>query len=703
LWVWFLIQIAQNHLKTCIKAIKGKNNYMKLLQPFKLGSVELKNRIIMPAIHNGFCENGYITEKAINYYRERALGGVGLIITGTCTIDPYPGYWSMKAKARIGEQDKRRGNFNEIELGDDKFIPGHSLLVKAVHEAGAKIGVQIIHFGRNEWSEWLPIAPSAIPSFLTGITPREMNLDDIQEVKGFFASASRRAKEAGYDLVEVSGGYLITQFFSPLGNMRKDEYGGSFENRMRFGLEVIEAVRREVGADFPIMMRFPGSEFMPGGNTSIDAQRFACRLEESGVNAFDVTGGAHETNMPQITMNVPPGAFTYLAQGIKQATNVPVVACNRINDPLLAEEILLNDSADLIGMARPLVADPELPNKVAQGRYSEIRKCVGCNQGCLDNIFAGKKITCTVNARVGREKETEIKPAEKCRKVLVIGAGVSGMEAARVAAARGHNVTLWEMTDELGGQILKAGAAPGRSDLLNIVNYYRATLSASQVNIAFNKEASSDAIRALAPDFVIFSTGAKPIIPPISGINSRHVLEAGKVLREQVELGHRVVIIGAGAVGCEVGMRIALMGTIDSRTIRFLLLHEAETVERIKYLATHGTKEVVIIEMDKSAGRGLGNSTRWFMLNEMKQLGIKIMTSTIAKSVVPDGILVTQSDGQEKLIPCDNVVIAVGSRPDNALYNEIKDEFPSALLGDAGRVRTALDAIREGFDAGYKI
>ncbi len=678
---------------------------MKLLQPYKIGKVDLKNRIIMPAMHTGFCEGGYIKDQAINYYRERARGGVSLIIVGGCVIDPYPSYWSLKANAEL-EIDKRRVLVEEMGLGDDKFIPGHKLLVKAVHEEGAKIGAQLMHLGRVERSEWLPISASAVPSSLTGVIPREMTIGDIKEAIGLFAAAARRVKEAGYDLVEVigGGGYLLSQFLSPIVNFRTDEYGGSFENRARFAVEVIMAIRQAVGPDFTIMVRMGGNDFVPGSSNIEDAKRYAQLLEEAGADALNVTGGWHETNVPQITMNVPPGAFVYLAQGIKPAVNVPVVACNRINDPFLAEEILVNGRADLIGMARGLMADPELPKKIAEGRYYEIRKCVGCNQGCLDNIFQGKKATCMVNSQVGRENETKLVRVEVRKKVLVIGGGAAGMEAARVAALRGHAVTLWEKNDKLGGQILKAGAVPGRGDLLNIIDYLEKSLALLEVEVELNKEVRADEIREFAPEYIIFASGANPTIPSIPGIKGEHVIEAGKILMESVEIGRRIIILGGGAVGCEVGIHIAHMGTIDSDTIRFLLLNDAENVETIKSLALHGTKEIVILEMDKTAGRGLGNSTRWFILKELKQMGVRIMTSTVAKSIVPEGVVVTRADGQEELIAGDNVILAIGSSSENSLYQELKDEYPSTcLIGDAKQVRTLVDSIREGFDAGFSI
>ena len=663
---------------------------MKLLQATKIGGLELRNRIVMPAINLGYCEDGYIGERLINFYRERAQGGAGLIVVGGCGVDPYPLH-------------------GMIDLGDDRFVPGHRQLTGVIKGAGARVGAQLYHGGRYASSRATgrqPIAPSAIPSTIFRETPREMTGEDIRQVIADFAAAARRAKEAGYDLVEViaSAGYLICQFFSPVSNRRHDEYGGSFENRSRFGEEVVRAVRRAVGEGFPIMVRLTGNEFIPGGNTNKEIRLFARRLQEAGADAFDVTGGWHESRVPQITMHLPPGAYTYLAQGIKQAVDVPVVACNRVNDPWLAETILVQGRADLVGMARGLMADPELPKKVMEGRYREIRKCVGCNQGCLDATFRGKGCACLVNARVGREGETEIKPADDRKKVLVIGGGAAGMEAARVAAERGHRVTLWEKGDRLGGQLLLAGAVPDRADLLNLVEYLQESLNVLGVSVVLNQEATLEAVKTFAPEAVVVATGARPAIPSIPGVGLGHVVEGWEVLGGQVELGRRVAIIGGGAVGCELGLYIARMGTIDADTVRFLLLNEAEPVETIRDLANRGVKEVVILEMDRAAGRGLGLSTRWIVLQDLARMGVTIKTSTTAQAIVPGGVLISRPDGQQDMLPADTVVIAVGAKSESDLYDELRTVFPAVYpAGDASRPRTALEAIREGFDVGCSL
>jgi 2,4-dienoyl-CoA reductase (NADPH2) len=323
----------------------------------------------------------------------------------------------------------------------------------------------------------------------------------------------------------------------------------------------------------------------------------------------------------------------------------------------------------------------------------------------LDNVFREKSCTCLVNSRVGREAETKISPAATSKKVLVVGGGVAGMEAARVAASRGHDVTLWEKKALVGGALMKAGAVPDRIDLYDLVDYLIESLSVLGVNVKLNQEAKVEEIRSFAPDVVVFATGSTPFMPPIPGIELGHVVEAGEILLGKVkEIGRRVVIVGGGAVGCEIGIYIAKQGTIDSDMVKFLLLNEAEAPETIKELATRGTKEVYILEMDKAAGRGLGISTRWSMLQDLKRMGVNILTSTVVQTIKPDGVVITRADGKPDKIPADSVIIAVGSQSENWLYEELQGEFPEVyLIGDARKVRTALDAVREGFDIGYSI
>ncbi|MDH7498286.1 MAG: FAD-dependent oxidoreductase, partial [Syntrophomonadaceae bacterium] len=580
---------------------------MRLFEPVRIGGVEVRNRIAMPAMHLGYCPGEQVGERIIEFYRERAEGGAGLIVVGGCNIDQHA-YVDMPS------------------LRDDSFIAGHRRLARAIQEQGARACAQLFHpggYASQAVTGVEPMGPSEMVSGLTGERVRGMTVADIEEVIGRFAAAARRAAQAGYDMVEViaSVGYLIPQFFSPVTNRRTDRYGGSFENRARFGREVVRAVREAVGPEVPVLVRLSGHDFVPGGNTNREWAQFAALLEEEGADAFDVTGGWHESRVPQISMAVPPGAFAYLARGVRQAVSVPVIACNRINDVWLAERLLAAGCADLVGMARGLMADPELPRKAREGRVDLVRKCIGCNQGCLDAIFGGRSCTCTVNARVGREAETRLHPAVVVKRVLVVGGGPAGMEAARVAAARGHQVSLWEREEELGGQLPLAASPPDRQDFFDFLDYLSVALFELGVDVETGVEATVERVKDFQPDAVVVATGARPARPSLPGAGLPLVKDAWEVLAGKTEVGQRVVVVGGGATGCEVATFIARLGTADAEAVRFLLVNGAEPPETIRALTLRGGIPVTVVEQEKTAGKGLGRSTRWIVLQDMQRMG----------------------------------------------------------------------------------
>ena len=657
-----------------------------LFQPVSIGLLELKNRLVMPAMHLGYCDNGFVTGRLVDFYRERALGGAGLIVVGGCAIDDH-GYNSM------------------IKISNDDYIPGLTGLVEVVHSGGAAIAAQLFQPGRYSYSYNVgiqPVAPSALPSRLTGQVPRELGLDEIYQAIDSFVAAAGRAKQAGFDAVEVIGsaGYLISQFLSPITNQRDDEFGGDFQRRMRFGLELAARIKQVCGQDFPLMFRVTGNEFMPGGNTNDEMGVFCRELEKAGVDAINVTGGWHETSVPQITMGVPRGAFAYLARGIKEAVNIPVVACNRINDPWLAAELINDGVADLVGVARGMIADPKFANKVKDGLAEDIRPCIGCNQGCLDAIFNGGSVACLVNARAGKEARHKLVPAVRPKRVLVVGGGPAGLEAARVCAERGHQVTLWERELEFGGQLNLAAAPPGRCEFLSFIDYLTARLATLNVDLEVGHEATAEKVLDFGADAVIMATGASPLIPPIPGVDGDNVVQAWDVLSGIAPVGKKVVIIGGGAVGCETALYLGQKGTIDPETFHFLAVNRAETWEKIISLATRGTKDITLVEMQKSLGADIGMSTRWIILQEMKRNGIKSVTRATVLSINEQGVLIKRGD-QEELLTADTVVLAAGSRPDSELCEQIKEKVKEVyLIGDAVIPRKALDAVHQGYLAG---
>jgi len=665
--------------------------YPYLFSPININGMELKNRIVMTAMHLGYTPEGEVTDRLIDFYALRAKGGVGLIIVGGCPIDEYGGMSSM------------------ICLHDDRYIPGLEKLVRAVQGDGAKIAAQLYQAGRYTHSVMIggrkPFSASAVRSKLTGETPRALDLEEIPGVQDRFAEAADRARRAGFDAVEILGsaGYLISQFLSPVTNKREDRYGGPLENRMRFGIEVVEKVRSAVGSDYPIIMRLAGNDFMEGGCTNLEAGIFAEALEKAGVDLFNITGGWHETRVPQLTMNVPRGAYVYLARGIKARVETPVLASNRINDPDMAEEILRNGEADMVTMARGLLADPDLPRKARDGRARLIYHCIACNQGCFDEIFSLRPATCLVNPMAGRERERSVDQAETAKKILVIGGGVAGMKAACVAAERGHNVTLVEQTNRLGGQILLNWRVPGREEMATTALDLARNLRNVGVEIVLNRKVDIPFAKEMKPDAIVVATGARPILPDIPGVEKEHVFQAWDVLGGTLGVGRRVVVVGGNAVGLETALYLARIGTLAPEVLHFLVANRAESVETISELLNRGSKEVTVVEMTGKAGKDIGLSTRWTIMAELRRLGVTIMTNTRAAAVREDGLETEKEDG-EGFLPADSIVLAVGANAENGLVKELEGLAPEVYaIGDAKSPRKAMEAIREGFEVGITL
>ncbi|MFZ5631980.1 MAG: FAD-dependent oxidoreductase [Bacillota bacterium] len=661
-----------------------------LFKPIKIGSLEIKNRISMPAIHHSYTPDGFVNDRLVKYYETRARGGAGLIIVGGCSID------------QLGTGPKMIG------LHDDKYIEGLQRLTAAVKGAGAKIAAQLYQAGRYTHSSLTgqqPVAPSPVASRLTREVPREMTPEDIQAVIESFAGAALRARKAGFDAVEIiaSAGYLICQFLSPLTNQRTDQYGGTWENRCRFGIEVVRRVKERAGRDFPVLVRLSGNDFMPGSNTNKEAAMFAVELEKAGADCFNVTGGWHETKVPQITGDLPRGGFAYLAWGVKSVVGVPVIASNRINDPRVAEQILKNGQADMVNIGRPLIADPEFPNKAASGDLGSIRKCLACNQGCMDMVFTMGEVHCIINPMAGREYEITVEPAAQPRKVLVIGGGPAGLEAARTAASRGHSVTLWEKGPRLGGQIHYAARPTGKQEFLGLVDYYEHQLQAGGVKVLLNREATAGNVTGENADVVVLATGARPSAAPFPVTAGDKMVSALDVLAGNAALGRNVVVIGGGAVGCETAITIAGTGTLSADNLKFLMENEAESYETLIRLLNRGTKNVTVVELLKGIGRDIGISTRWVVMKNIKRLGINVIDQARVKEVNDRGVVI-EREGQESLIPADTVVLAVGARPVNELAGQLQGRVPELhIIGDAVSPRKLTEAIREGFEVGRKI
>ena len=664
-------------------------NLRYLFKPIMIGTMELKNRIAMPAINHGYSEDGHVNDRLVAYYAARARGGVGLITIGGCAVHE----WGR--------------SFRNIGIYDDTFNEGLNKLTDAAHKADAKIVAQLYHAGGYAKLQEIgaqPMAPSAIPSKYTHETPREMTAEDISTAKESFIQAAQRAKTVGFDGVEIIGsaGYLIAEFLSPYTNQRTDEYGGSWENRSRFLVEIVREIHEQVGCDFPVIVRLSGNDFITGGNANSNAVRLAQWLERNGVNAINVTGGWHESKIPQTTGALPTGGYAYLAAGIKKAVRIPVIASNRINDPVEAERIIALGFADMVNMGRALLADPELPNKAREGREKEIRRCIACGQGCYDRRFSGQDVCCMINYETGRELELVKQNVVKIKRILVVGGGVAGMEFALQAASRGHKVTLWEKRDRLGGQIHYASKAIGKHDFKYLLDYQIHMLAISAVKVELNKEATVENILEFRPDAVVVAAGSEPINAPFAiesdGIN---VVQANEVLLGDYIPGQKVVVVGGGAVGCETAVFLADQGTLSAEQTKFLMLHKAETDEVIHDLLKHGTREVTVVEMMKDVGKDIGISTRWVVKKHINQLGISCLTEAKVVRVTDEKVYVQMADGEGKMLAADTVVLAIGSRSKDNLVKEIGDRVKEVyVIGDAvkpGKIsRCICDAVELG-------
>ncbi|MBC8438729.1 MAG: FAD-dependent oxidoreductase [Deltaproteobacteria bacterium] len=662
-----------------------------IFEPIIINKLKIKNRIYLPAMHLGMAQNFEVTDQIINFYAQRAKGRPGMICAGYATVDELS------------------GNTQNIGAHDDKFIPGLQKLSKAIKDNGSLCAMQINHAGRYNFSFFLngkqPVAPSAIASRMTKETPKEMTTDEIKTTINSFAQAALRVQKAGFDAVEVlSGtGYLISEFLSPLTNQRRDNYGGSFENRMRFGLEVIKAVRDAVGKDFPLIVRMNGNDFMPGGNPRTELQEYAKALSDGLVDALCINVGWHEARVPQIVSCVPRGAFSYLARGIKEKVNVPVIASHRINDPKTVRQMLDNGMCDMVAMGRSLIADPMFPEKTRLGKEKEIIHCIACAQGCFDNLFKLKHVECLCNPLAGFEGTKPVKKTTSPKKVLVAGAGPAGMTAALTAHSRGHDVIIYESSSRPGGQLYLAAAPPGRDEFAQLAKDLEIQIAAKKIPIVLKTEVSQEIIKKEKPDTIILATGSKPLIPPIAGIDLPHVVESWDVLQDKVFTGQKVAIIGGGAVGVETALFLAEKGTISAETIKFLLVNRAENPDTLFEMATRGTKQVTLIEMLGKMGKDIGKSTKWGMMQDLGRHHVKTMTGSKVIEITPNGLIIEQ-DGKIYEIEADTVVVAAGSVSNNPLESVLeKMGVEYRVAGDARQVATAFDAVHQGYKAGLEI
>lgn len=667
--------------------------FIKLFEPIKVKNVEIRNRIVMPAMALNFSRDGGINDTIVNFYVERAKGGAGLIIIGGAGVEPRGGGPTMFA------------------IHDDKFIPGYTRFAEQMHKHGAKTIVQLYHAGAYSGMPDM-VSSSAVMSNLTRRVPEELSIDEIKVVQESHAKAAERAREAGFDGVELLGsaGYLINQFLSPVTNKRTDEYGGSLENRLRYPLELIKLVKERVGKDIIVGMRVAGDDFVPGSNTYKESAIFAKHYADAGVEYINVTGGWHETRIPQIPMMVPQGAYAYLAENIRNNVNIPVFSSNRINSPIVAEQILRDQMADAVCMGRALIADPYLPLKSKDNKLWDIRKCVGCNQGCFDHIFTGRSVECMRNYEVSREGKIDIdKKSDNPQKLLIIGAGPGGLEAARVAKLLGHDVTIIEKNHVIGGQASYSWVPPGRNEIKDIMDYYRGQIEHLNIETKLGTEATAELINKYQPDAVIFATGVKYVIPNIKGIDGSlgsEIFLAEQILQREYPIGKNIVVVGGSATGMETAIWAAELGSFSSEVAKFLSFYDLLPREDIFKRWMRGNRKVTVIDMLPKLGMSIGRTSRGFLIGQLKKLGIDTILNTTIKKF--DGrILEYEQDNESKMLEnIDTFILATGVEPNDSLFNKVKESnpsFKSFKVGDCKKPRTMLEAIHEGFKVAYEL
>jgi len=647
----------------------------RLFQPGMIGKMEVKNRLVMaPMMTASHDAEGFIQERTVDYYVERVKGGVGLIIAQSSNA------------LREGRAPARPGTW------DDKFIPGLRKVSTAVHEAGGKIAWQIANHGKlySAWLSRIPhpeeikvIGPSAIPWVRNGVAPQEATREDIERIVEGFGEAARRVKEAGFDAVEVHGahGYMITQWLSPRDNRRTDEYGGSVENRARMACEIIARVREKVGPDFPIMFRVSGSHFLERGATIEDTVRQSPLFAEAGADALHISASEEETTQWQfLPYMMPDGAIVHLAAAVKKVVKVPVITVGKIWDPNFAERILEEGKADFVAMGRALLADPELPNKAKEGRFDEIRHCIYCNN-CLNFAAASESarargLSCTVNPALLRERTFTIEQASTPKKVMIIGGGLAGMEAARVAAERGHHVSLYERGDKLGGQWNIASTLPTKEGYRSLTQYLMRGLGKSPARIVLNTEVTRETVEREKPDVVVVATGASPQSLDVPGVDGKNVVQANDVIMGKVTLGERVVVIGGRMVGMEVADLLAEQG-----------------------------KKVYLVTKNKLGedGMALERNVYRALRDRLIEHGVHLFPDSPVHDIRENGVYI---EYQRELVSlkADTVVLAVGAKPENELAEELRDAgFVVHMIGDCVQARDARAAVMEGAEIGREI
>ncbi|MEL0580231.1 NADPH-dependent 2,4-dienoyl-CoA reductase [Pectobacterium punjabense] len=669
--------------------------YPMLLTPLDLGFTTLKNRVVMGSMHTGLEEHPDGTERLAAFYRERALGGVGLIVTGG--IAP-------NAKGAVAK--------GGATLHDETQVAHHQVLTQAVHEAGGKIALQILHAGRYSYQPD-PVAPSAIQAPINRFAPRAMSTQDIMQTINDFAHCAVLAQQAGYDGVEIMGseGYLINQFLVAHTNHRDDEWGGDFQHRCRFALEIVRAVREQTGPDFILIYRLSMLDLIEEGSSWQEIVQLAQAIEQAGATLINTGIGWHEARIPTIATLVPRGAFGWVTKKLMGKVRIPLITTNRINDPGVAEQLLAEGCADMVSMARPFLADAELVAKAQSGRADEINICIGCNQACLDQIFAGKVTSCLVNPRACHETELPIQLARVSKRFAVVGAGPAGMAFAVNAAARGHQVTLFEASSYIGGQFNIAKQIPGKAEFYETLRYYRRQLELHGVTLRLSTQATATDL--LGFDDVILASGIVPRIPAIAGIDHPSVLSYLDVLRDKKPVGKRVAIIGAGGIGFDTAHYLLTEKRLPSS--HHHLNSPSSQPEHNDFYAEWGIDKQLqhrggllphqsgelphlrdITLLQRKAGKpgeNLGKTTGWIHRTTLLRHGVTMLGGVEYHRIDDEGLHITH-DQQMRCLPVDNIIICAGQEPNRKLYDPLQAAGCHVHLIGGADVAQELDARR---------
>ncbi|MEE4408593.1 MULTISPECIES: NADPH-dependent 2,4-dienoyl-CoA reductase [unclassified Serratia (in: enterobacteria)] len=668
------------------------SNYPHLLAPLDLGFTTLKNRVLMGSMHTGLEELSDGPERMAAFYAERAAAGVALIVTGG--IAPNEKGVVYRGGSTLSRRDQ---------------VDHHRIVTDAVHRAGGKIALQILHAGRYSYQPQ-PVAPSALQAPINPFTPTALSEAEIEQTIADFAHCALLAQQAGYDGVEVMGseGYLINQFLVARTNQRDDSWGGSFSNRMRFAVEIVRAVRQAVGREFILIYRLSMLDLVEDGSSWQEIEQLALAIEQAGATLINTGIGWHEARIPTIATMVPRAGFSWVTRKLMGKVRIPLITTNRINDPAVAEQVLADGCADMVSMARPFLADAAFVQKAAEGRADEINTCIGCNQACLDQIFEGKLTSCLVNPRACRETEMPLTMAEKPKKLAVIGAGPAGLAFATTAASRGHRVTLFDAADQIGGQFNIAKQIPGKEEFHETLRYFRRQLALLEVTVKLGTQVEAADLAEF--DEVILACGIVPRTPAIPGIDNAKVLTYLDVLRDKKPVGQRVAIIGAGGIGFDTAEYLSQHGvssSLDQAEFNREWGIDGQLSQRGGLaaqgpVAERGPRQIYLLQRKTSkVGEGLGKTTGWIHRTSLTMRGVKMLNSVNYQRIDEEGLHISRAE-QESCLPVDTVVICAGQEPRRELQQPLLAMGKTVHLIGGADVAAELDA-RRAIDQGTRL